>query len=177
MVESNEFRSDLLARIRGLVIQLPRLAERLEDIGLILSAITHDLDAEQLRMSRRAGMALFGYRWPHNIRELAKCIKVSSALSDDGIIHLDHLPEFVRSGDRWAEQKDQAEASRGKQKRLSQADRILRNKLVMLLEQKDGNIAAVGREMNKARSQIQRWVKRLEIDVEACREPGTSSES
>jgi transcriptional regulator of acetoin/glycerol metabolism len=40
-----------------------------------------------------------------------------------------------------------------------------REELMALLERHQGNIAAVGRELGKARMQIHRWLKRYDIDI------------
>jgi transcriptional regulator of acetoin/glycerol metabolism len=40
-----------------------------------------------------------------------------------------------------------------------------RAELELLLERHQGNVAAVGRELGKARMQIHRWLKRYGIDI------------
>ena len=44
-----------------------------------------------------------------------------------------------------------------------------REELVAMLERHQGNVAAVGRELGKARMQIHRWMKRYAIDIDGFR--------
>jgi transcriptional regulator with GAF, ATPase, and Fis domain len=45
----------------------------------------------------------------------------------------------------------------------------LRERLVALLHEHHGNVAAVARTMGKARMQIQRWMKRYDVDARSFR--------
>jgi transposase-like protein len=47
---------------------------------------------------------------------------------------------------------------------LTDRDRKLRDELVQLLRENGGNVTAVARAMGKARTQVQRWLRRFEID-------------
>ena len=48
---------------------------------------------------------------------------------------------------------------------LSPEDENLRTLPIAKLREADGNVTQVGRGMGKARSQIQRWMRRLQIDL------------
>jgi transcriptional regulator with GAF, ATPase, and Fis domain len=48
-------------------------------------------------------------------------------------------------------------------------DAALREALVEQLRAHGGNLAAVARAMGKARMQVQRWMKRFELDPDAYR--------
>jgi DNA-binding NtrC family response regulator len=75
MVESGAFRSDLYWRLRGIEIELPRLAERPGDLGVLAQ---HFLNlarslvpgAQQARLSPDALRALEVHPFPGNLREL-----------------------------------------------------------------------------------------------------------
>ena len=62
-------------------------------------------------------------------------------------------PEFISGGPRD----------------LTAAQRETRDRLVDLLRRLDGNVSAVAREMGKARMQVQRWIVRFGIDIDALR--------
>jgi DNA-binding NtrC family response regulator len=65
-VESEEFREDLLARL-GASFLLPALAERREDLGILIAAILRRLDDPHVASAAftvDAGRALIGYAWP-----------------------------------------------------------------------------------------------------------------
>jgi transcriptional regulator with AAA-type ATPase domain len=160
MAETGEFRSDLLARLAGHRLELPPLAARREDLGLLLGALMRRADpdaAERLQIQPAAARALLRHDWPANVRELEKCVATSLLLARaGGRIELDHLPEPVR------EAKSPPPAARSD-------DEQQRQQLVELLRRHRGNVTAVAREMGKARMQIQRWVRRYGLDLESFR--------
>lgn len=169
MVERQEFRSDLLARIRGFVVRLPPLRERLEDLGTVLATLLSNSDkGASTRFSLDSGLLLFGYGWPNNIRELGKSLELASILCKDGCIKPEHLPEYLREAALWQERSEGADgqaapsAALGK---LTGEDLQRRDEIIALLREHQGNVSAVARAMDKARFQIQRWIKRFEIDT------------
>src|SRR2546425_4089578 len=78
-VESGTFREDLFYRINVLMIELPPLSERSEDIpDLMLYFLNHynHLFSRDLRPpSRWVTQLLQEYKWPGNIRELENLVK------------------------------------------------------------------------------------------------------
>lgn len=97
LVKKNEFREDLFYRLNVMVIKLPALRERKEDI----EALTNEL---KMKIANRLGIYVEGispdaieylksYNWPGNIRELENVIERSINLLDtDLIIKPKHLP-------------------------------------------------------------------------------------
>jgi transcriptional regulator with GAF, ATPase, and Fis domain len=167
MVESGDFRADLLARIRGFVLRLPPLSSRLEDMGGIISAVLHAKGRDQsTRISLSAATTIFRYKWPQNIRELSRTIDISSVLAGDGELKHEHLPEYLRDVPVIAAPRA-ASASEGSPVETGDVGR--RERLIALLKRHEGNISAVARDMDKARNQIQRWIKRYDIDVSMYR--------
>jgi len=161
MVENGTFRADLFARLAGYRIELPPLAMRREDLGVITGTILRDLSPERaasIELAPRAARALLYYPWPGNVRELEKCLESALVLIGDGTrIEIEHLPAAVQTA-----LSDTNLARRGE-------GNAEREKLVALLREHKGNIAAVARTMGKARMQIQRWLKRHQIDPESFR--------
>jgi DNA-binding NtrC family response regulator len=170
MVAAGEFRPDLYARVCGFTLVLPPLRERREDLGLITSALLRRLAPDaiaELSFACDAARALFLYDWPLNVRELEKALGAAVVLAGRGPLALWHLPEAVRgalNGPR-SPSPPSAEPTRP----LSEDDGAIRAELVRLLGEHHGNISAVAREMGKARMQIQRWVKRFNLDPEQYR--------
>ncbi|HWO24354.1 MAG TPA: sigma 54-interacting transcriptional regulator [Kofleriaceae bacterium] len=151
MVAKGEFRDDLWARLNGFTLQLPALRNRREDMGLLLSSLLLRRGPRALRpLSREAAAALFTHEWPFNIRELDKVIEYALALSATSEIGIDALPPTVLRAPAAPEQ-------------------ALRRELLERLHKHGGNVAEVAREMGKHRQQVQKWCKRLQIDVDAMR--------
>ncbi len=163
MLEAGTFRRDLYARIAGFTLRLPAVRERREDLGLLIAALLPRVApdrADKIQLSCEALRALVEHEWPHNVRELEACLGVAVALARGGPIRIEHLPESVREG-------APVESSPGQ--RLSAADEQRRAELEALLVTHAGNISAVARESGKARTQIQRWMKRFGLDSERYR--------
>ena len=175
MVERQEFRADLLARVRGFILRLPSLAERFEDLGGIVAGIFAEKgQAKTPRISLSAGMALFNHAWPQNIRELGRALEMGSILAGDGEIAHEHLPEYMRSAARASTSPvaSSAAAPIADDSKIAVGDDgevARREQLITLLRKHEGNVSAVAREMGKARNQIQRWIKRYELDASTYR--------
>ncbi len=162
MVENGSFRADLYARLAGYRVELPPLSMRREDIGVIAANILRDLAPERgghLELAPRAARALLYYGWPGNVRELEKCLESALVLLGEGTrIEPEHLPLAVQSA--------LTEGGSGRARGGANAER---DKLVTLLREHKGNIAAIARTVGKARMQVQRWLKRYNIDPETYR--------
>src|SRR6185503_20848441 len=95
-------------------------------------------DPDRVTLSKTAARALLHHSWPLNIRELEQTLRSAVGLADGGEICLDHLPESLRG------QRPAPELS------MSPKDRALREQLILLLREAHGNVAAVGRAMQRA---------------------------
>jgi transcriptional regulator with GAF, ATPase, and Fis domain len=165
MVEEGTFRRDLYSRLVGLIVELPPLRRRREDLGLLIRALLPRIPGGQdARFRSAAGRRLFFYDWPLNVRELERCLASAVALAGDETIAVDHLPEPVRGS--TAPVPASAPPMRLQQRRDPES---LRRELVELLTRHGGNVAAVARAMATGRMQIHRWARRLGIDLDAYR--------
>ena len=95
-VEAGNFREDLFYRLNVVNIQLPTLAERRDDIPLLIS---HFIDSfnkvfgKKVRgLSPQALEILMHYDFPGNIRELKNIIERAIALTDQSRIQVIDLP-------------------------------------------------------------------------------------
>jgi DNA-binding NtrC family response regulator len=79
LVEQGSFRRDLYYRINTLLLDVPPLRERGDDIRLLahhfLSAFTAHLGRKELALSEAAHASLQEYNWPGNIRELRNLLE------------------------------------------------------------------------------------------------------
>jgi DNA-binding NtrC family response regulator len=161
---SDSFRSDLYARLAGHTLHLPPLADRLEDLGLlvadILRAIAGDR-APEIRIATELGRLLATYRWPLNIRELKQGLQTGLVLSPEGPLEPRHFPQIERaSGSAGPNEAPPPDLGRG----LSDEEARLRITLIARLREHRGNVSAVARAMGKATMQVHRWMRRFEID-------------
>jgi DNA-binding NtrC family response regulator len=158
-IADNRFRQDLYARLAGFEMVLPALRDRREDLGTLIAAILPRLtpQPERITLHRSAARALLRYSWPLNIRELEQTLRSAVALADTGEIRFEHLSEAIRT------YLPPSIAS------LRPEDRVLRERVIELLREHDGNVSAVGRAMGKAPIQIRRWCHRMQIELSQFR--------
>ncbi|MEO8504232.1 MAG: sigma 54-interacting transcriptional regulator [Acidobacteriota bacterium] len=89
MVAQEQFRRDLLFRLRYFLVEIPPLRDRGEDWRLLLEHFLQKLQAHYgaaKRFSEESLGLLAGYNWPGNVRELISIATTGYALSDDDLI-------------------------------------------------------------------------------------------
>ena len=161
LVARGRFRADLLARIRGLDVELPALRARRMDLGILIAALLArhgGADAASYRFDRRCAQALVEHDYPLNIRELEQALLALLALAGP---------------DRLFRREALAETAIGRSARTAappprDGDRV-RADLLEQLARHQGNISAVARAMRCTRMQVHRWLKRWQIDAEPFR--------
>lgn len=107
-VKEKQFREDLYYRLKVVVLRLPPLRERREDIPLLVHHFIGDIAREYERPVREIGgdalRALRDYDWPGNVRELRNTLESMIVLSLKTRIDLADLPEHIRSAERHTSQ-------------------------------------------------------------------------
>jgi transcriptional regulator with GAF, ATPase, and Fis domain len=99
-VREGRFREDLYYRIAQMVLPLPPLRERMEDLPILVDAflekMAHEMEMKKPRLGRDLLQKMMQYPWPGNIRELENVIRAAAAFADRGVIHLEQLPSFLK---------------------------------------------------------------------------------
>ncbi|WP_426763364.1 sigma-54 interaction domain-containing protein [Hafnia paralvei] len=93
-VKAGSFREDLYYRLNVIVLELPRLSQRVEDIPVLVDHFSSS-HPQPLSFSREAIAYLQRYAWPGNIRELRNLIERLSTLSDSPHISVEQLHSFL----------------------------------------------------------------------------------
>ena len=169
--QEGRFRQDLYARLNEYQLRLPPLRDRKEDIYMLLRTFLARHGRADLRPTFRFMTALLHYDWPYNVRELEACVKRAIALSEGTELDAPLLPEPVREA-MLGYGKPPASPDPAPSDPTSPAPRRsppTADELRALLERHQGNVAAVGRELGKARMQIHRWVQKHDIDLDDFR--------
>jgi len=159
-----KFREDLFARLNEYSVELPALHERKEDVYLLTQTFLARHGGGGKTPSFAFMSGLLHYDFPYNVRELEACIKRALALSDGPLLEPEVLPEAVQDAMSDYGRDASARPSQPPEDDETQAapdEPALRD----LLAKHQGNVAAVGRELGKARMQIHRWMKRYSIDI------------
>jgi transcriptional regulator with PAS, ATPase and Fis domain len=156
LVSRGTFRSDLFARLAGFTFILPPVRERVEDLGLFIAAFA---EKAPIRMTPAAGRALLSHGWPHNVRELFQVLESAAALAERRAIDLCDLPPYVAEGSPRPSSAPPPAA----------AEDPLREQLLASLARHGGNISRVAQDFGKARTQVQRWMRRFAIEAGSFR--------
>ena len=174
LIQLEKFREDLYARLNEYQLRLPPLRDRKEDIFQLARAFLYRHGHPELKLSFGFALGLVNYDWPYNVRELEGCIKRCLALCDGGTVEESLLPEPIK--DLMADYgRPLTRAEHGVQGSSFDMARGARSaapsdaELRALLEKHRGNVAAVGRDLGKARMQVHRWMERYGIDVDDYR--------
>ena len=102
MINAGQFREDLYYRINVFPLRVPALAERPDDIGHLIRALSKQIESEglgQLRLADSALRSLCSHSWPGNIRELANLLERLVIMYPDSVVGLTDLPENYRYGE------------------------------------------------------------------------------
>ena len=103
LVRAGAFREDLFYRLSVMVIRLPALRDRREDVPLLARSFLRELAKENEKpvndFTEEALQALMNHPWPGNVRELRTAIEHGVVLSRADKIALKDLPVSVRTGE------------------------------------------------------------------------------
>ena len=95
-VAAGTFREDLYHRLKVVTIDLPRLADRRDDIVPLLDQFRKELSKQYGKsiksVSPEVIKRLFAYNWPGNIRQLRNFVETMVVLDTDGLLDVDDLP-------------------------------------------------------------------------------------
>jgi DNA-binding NtrC family response regulator len=169
LIQNGSFRADLFARLNEYQLRIVPLRERKEDTLVLLRAFLARHGRPDLQPSFAFMTALLEYDWPYNVRELEACIKRCIALADGPMLVEEQLPDAVRDAMEGYGEPAGPEVRTPGRTRPSVTPPPTRvpsdEELRSLLTRHHGNVAAVGRELGKARMQVHRWMKRYGIEV------------
>lgn len=101
-MQEETFRDDLYYRISTIVLTLPPLRERREDIPLFLDYFLKlyqkEMKKKITQIDGRVHQFLLEYDYPGNIRELKNIVERMVVLSEHGEITADYLPSGAQNG-------------------------------------------------------------------------------
>jgi DNA-binding NtrC family response regulator len=156
LVRDGRFREDLYYRVSTVVLRMPALRERTEDIGVLARRILGDLASELgkagLGLSPDALGRLESHAWPGNLRELRNVLERAALLFDAPVLGA----EALRFG---AEPGFAGEPGDGD---LTLAA-LERRHIERVLSQEDGHVERAARRLGIPRSSLYQKIKILGI--------------
>jgi two-component system response regulator AtoC len=104
MVKEGFFRKDLYYRLKVMVVEMPPLRDRLEDILLLSNLFIEENNKEYTKsikgFSEEAKKLMIQYSWPGNVRELRNVIERAMILTDQEVITPKHLPFELKQSEK-----------------------------------------------------------------------------
>ena len=132
------FRTDLLARLRGVTLHLPSLSKRRDEILALF-----DEFVDGIPFGITVAERLLLYRWKENVRELKNVAEYVRLFAQQaGSVHPSHLPSHVMGGGE--------SISSGPPRSAPDLEDLLRIH--------GGNMSKVARELGVHRQQAYRWI-------------------
>jgi PAS domain S-box-containing protein len=99
LIQEDKFREDLYYRLNVVNILLPPLAERKEDIPLLVNHFIRHFnqltEKNVMGISREAMATIMLHNWPGNVRELENAIEHAFVICQDKLIRIQHLPDRI----------------------------------------------------------------------------------
>lgn len=165
-VKAGDFREDLFYRLNVVMIELPPLRERIQDIPEL---VEHFLSTRQVGPVRRqirpdALEVLLHYDWPGNVRELASVLERAQILARDQFITLDDLPEPLA---------ELAAAAVGTAPDLRPLREVVRRHVLQVLRQERGNRVRAAQALGISRRALYRLIDKFRLEGH-CRPKATA---
>ena len=157
-VSEHRFRQDLYYRLSVIVIRIPPLRDRRDDIPLLVEQFLQTASARSHRpttITPQAVEALARFRWPGNVRQLENTIERLVVFSR-GRVDVDDLPQEVV--DAPAVQRQMFED-------LPTLDQLERRYLLHVLEAVGGNRSRAAAALGIDRRTLYRMAERFGIDL------------
>ncbi|MBU1043817.1 MAG: sigma-54 dependent transcriptional regulator [Candidatus Omnitrophica bacterium] len=160
-VRRENFRKDLFYRISVISLGLPKLAQRREDIGLLVNHFLkkYQLAGKSVKSISKECMDLFiQYSWPGNVRELENAIESAVALSESNEIKVNDLPERIQ--DQSSSAESEVVTSDSLKGKVEQFEKEL---IAKTLKEVGGNKNLVAKILKMTRRNLDYKIKRYEI--------------
>lgn len=154
-INDGEFRRDLLFRLNTLVLAIPPLRDRQDEIVALATYFIEKhckcYGFEKLQLSDAAIEKLKIHSWPGNVRELSHVLERAVIMTDSNNIDATHLQLELNT------QHDKVPLMN-----LEQAEKLMINNA---LKHFDGNVIAAGDFLGLSKSAIYRRIEKFNISV------------
>jgi transcriptional regulator with PAS, ATPase and Fis domain len=163
-MQAGAFRRDLWYRLAHRIVRVPPLRERRQDIPAIIARHTEQHHGRRLRLSAELAALLVHHHWPGNVRELIATVDqlAATARSDEEVF----IPDWLR---RELERSTSEGKSATDGEKKGPTKRPKKPELVRLLVENEASVAATAKALSVDRKSLYRWMKALDIDLDALR--------
>jgi len=165
MIKQNQFREDLYFRISDIVIELPPLREREDDIILLANFFLKKYAEQQSKniksLSPSAENLLMNYECKGNVRELDQIMRRAVIMSDSNILQADDL-NIELSIENEADLIDEDNETLNLKIIRSTAER---RAIRRALQETDNNISDAAKLLGITRPTLYSLIERLHIEI------------
>ena len=168
LVDEGRFREDLFYRLNVILIEIPDLCERQDDIPLLVEHFLQRLDDRMGRhirgLTERAMAALLDYSFPGNVRELENLLERAYIVCTGQHIDIEDFPPSVNGTARSGWRQDRRLQRDGTYSTVPFLDQE-RDLIVECLRRNHWRIPHAAHELGMHRTTLWRRVKRLGIPL------------
>lgn len=158
MVANGTFREDLYYRINSLLLNLPPLRDRREDIPAL---VEHMLERRGNVRCSADVMAVFQrYNWPGNVRELKNVLSHALSLAEGETITLDDLPPSLLMG---ASLPEEGQPAGGEQRLGAIRESSERNAILVALRENRWNVSRTAQALGISRANMYEKMRKFGI--------------
>lgn len=165
LVGQGTFREDLYFRLKGVIIHLPPLRERKEDIPFLVEKFSSRFTIEQgmppKYFDKSAVQAMIEYDWPGNVRQLLDTVESLISLSDSDVIFAEEVCAHLEQSP-----SDDAGDRPTLASRMKAYERTL---IIEALIECRCNVTAAAQHLAVDRSNLQKKIKSYAIDMDSLR--------
>ena len=166
MVRDGKFREDLFYRLKGVVIPIPPLRERREDIPVLIEKFNDRFTIERglptKVFDQSAIGAMIQYDWPGNVRQLLNTVESAIVLSTSDLIMSEDILKLIGP----SSEKD-SPSSRILSDRLRDLERTL---IIAALAETQYHVASAAEILGIDTSHLHKKIKAYNINLVVLRE-------
>jgi len=169
-ISAGKFREDLYFRLNVVPIHVPPLAERSEDIPMLIEHFIDQMknngNITASKFSDGAMAFLLEYSWPGNVRELKNYIERVTIMSEEDIISRETAEKFLGPADDKPEKISNPLIEKFSNMKLSEArDEFERMLLLHKLEENEYNITKAAQSLGIYPSNLHGKIKKFDIEI------------
>jgi transcriptional regulator of acetoin/glycerol metabolism len=173
-VAKSRFRDDLFARLKGFILELPTLRERVEEVPLLFAKLLAQRSPPDRvpRLDAGAVEALCTHAWPHNMRDMTSLVIRLLAIHPEATaIDRAMLDDLLKNDVEGAGDADDSEPAGTDTRADADPDMAA---VLASLRRSRGNVRRAAADLRVSRGRLYRLMEKIDsLDLEQIRkEPG-----
>jgi len=171
LINNNKFRQDLFYRLAGIVISIPPLRKRPDDIFLLTNHFLKQMNklyGKKIKSISVDLKAIFRHhRWPGNVRELLHIIEGAyNKVEDEYILTPNHLPDYFQPNINKKQEAKPLKEYHQDMSHSSLPERLRKMEkewILSALDEHNGNVTKSAETLGIQRQNLQARMRRLNI--------------